>query len=283
LGVIRVQSTHTPEIVEETKEHLVFKNKVSNEITGKVPDFDAEPESAPVIPSQHVSEISPIIPESSVHLSVASSEVFSEAERDAVTSSSPIESSQAINELWGESKEEKKKVILKAIEETRSREENLRILEERLRELRGDTRVETTLPAVETQQGKPSEKPVEDHTISIPTDSFQEAYQAESFETIVEVIKPDSDLSDTSEIAEVKKDVVYVPTETAVEDSPPANEHLAHLEIPEDLQESESFVEEAIVPDSESEKEKHGMDFISPGDSSKTFTEWLSVLSGKKR
>jgi hypothetical protein len=148
-------------------------------------------------------------------------------------------------------KKKREKEIFKAIEEARSREENLRILQERLRELRGETTVETSPPTVETQPKEPSVIPAEDHTISILTESLPE-------------VQPE-------------------PTETVVEVSHPVTEHSDNSGITEEVPEAAPFVQETMLPVPEPEVVKHSPVSMPASDSPKTFTEWLSALSGKKR
>ncbi len=279
LGEIRIQSTHTPEIVEETKEHLVFRNKVSNETSTIIPDRDQEPEPIRVVPNSPALEITPTIPEPSADVPAVSSESYLDLKLDVIPSLPPIVVPPSGSEKLSE--EEKKKEILKAIEETRSREENLRIIQDRLRELRGETMVEIIPPAAETKfSEETSAKLPEEHTNSIQIESLPEVKQNESAETVVESAKSYFEFSDQSEIAEVKQEIVSESTERDVEVSQSVTEH---LDISKEEPEVASFVQETILPVPEPEVVKHTPVSTSASDSPKTFTEWLSTLSGKKR
>lgn len=245
LGDIRVQSTHTPQIVEETKEHLVFRNKVSNEITEVNPGPDPEPEPAPVIPMPPVPEIPPIIPEPPVHVPAAPPETPPEPEPIVIPSPPPVVIPPSASEASSE--EEKKKEILKAIEETRSREENLRILQERLRELRGET------------TDAPSPAPVNQPEETLVISEVENTPAMPVEETPVE-------------LSEVSESIIE-----------PPHSLVEQAQYIQDEPETAPFVQETIDAVPEPTEPHAPAVSRTESDSPKTFTEWLSALSGKKR
>lgn len=250
LGEIRVQSTHIPENLEPQKKHLVFQNKITNEDAKDIIEPKLEPEPTPIITNPSKEEEVTLTPETSLEESVVLPETTPEPEPNVISPSPVRISSLAIEEL---SEEDKKKEILKAIVQTRSREENLRILEERLRELRGETKDEPSIPEVETQPIENLVQPIEEDTvsISIPTEHLPEK-ESEPTETIVEFSEP---------VIEESKDA------ETVEDEPEA--------IP--------IVEVTTLPTDKQEEEKHPSVSLPTSGTHKTFTEWLTELSGKKR
>jgi hypothetical protein len=251
LGDIRVQSTHTPEAVEKPKEHVVFRNKVANqELTQPEPAPEPEITPAPIHPTPTTPEIPPVVPEQPIHVPEAPPEVTPEPEPVIVPSPPtptvvPPSASEAFNE------EEKKKEILKAIEQTRSREENLRILNERLRELRGESITVETPPAPEIKPQEADPKPLEENTA------------IERLETTMEV-QPES-------------------TEPVTEFSETLEVDLVHAEFSEEAPEVAPFVQETVTPVPMPEETTPAPTPKPESDSPKTFTEWLSALSGKKR
>lgn len=249
LGDIRVQSTHMPEVVEKAKEHVVFRNKVANqELTHPEPEPEITP--VPVNTTPTTREIPPVVPETLKHDPKASPEVKPEPEPVIVPSPPtptivPPSASEAFN------KEEKKKEILKAIEQTRSREENLRILNERLRELRGESISVEPPPSPEIKPQEASQKPLEENTA------------VERLETIMDV-EPES-------------------TEPVTESSEMLEVDLVHAEFSEEAPEVAPFVQETVMPVPMPEESTPVPAPKLESDSPKTFTEWLSALSGKKR
>lgn len=247
LGDIRVQSTHTPEMVEKAKEHVVFRNKVANqELVHPEPEITP----TPINPTPTTPEIPPVVPEPPINVPEAPPEIMPEPEPVIVPSPpTPTVVPPSASEVFNE--EEKKKEILKAIEQTRSREENLRILNERLRELRGESITVETSPAPEIKPQEADPKPLEEKT------------EVESMETTMEV-QPES-------------------TETVTEFSETLEVELVPAEFSEETPEVAPFVQETVIPLPTPEESTPVPSPKPESDSPKTFTEWLSALSGKKR
>ncbi|MCX7743260.1 MAG: hypothetical protein N2167_01710 [Flavobacteriales bacterium] len=250
LGEIRVQSTHTPNVEEKAKDHVVFRNKVANK--GVAINADPKPEATPEpsIPTPTTPEIPPVVPEPPVQVQEAPRKADPKPEPLNVTLPS-VPSVNPSSTLETFNAEEKKKEILKAIEQTRSREENLRILNERLRELRGESNVESSTDS-EVKSQELEKEPLEE--VNIPTNEVET--QAE--------VEPKS-------------------TETVAEISEPMEADTVHEETTQETPEVASFVQETLLHVPEPEDTTYTPPVKPESDSPKTFTEWLSALSAKKR
>ncbi len=245
LGDIRVQSTHTPDVLEKAKEHVVFRNKVANQdLSHLKPESEPQVTPDPINPTPTTPEIPPVVPEPPVHVPKVPPEIMPES---GIVPSPPTPTVVPTSAFEAFDEEEKKKEILKAIEQTRSREENLRILNERLRELRGESITVETTPAPEIKPEEAEQKPLEENNV------------VESLQPTV-VVQPESaeSVAEYSEPMEVDR-------------------------VDDDTTEETPFVQETVLPVSKPEETISVFSAKPEADSPKTFTEWLTALSGKKR
>ena len=138
--------TTTLPVITEKKEsdHILYKNKVLNQTEkSKTETTQSNGEDISVEISEPKAEVIVSVKEEPVP-------VISEIKEPAPIE---VEKKEIVKEPTVETSiEEKKKQVLQAIQETKSREENLRLLEERLKELRGKAETKTETETVKERE-----------------------------------------------------------------------------------------------------------------------------------
>lgn len=292
---IKVQSTHLPENEEndELKESALEIENQKEEIfiSPLSEDESHQATSVPAPISEDNIESNPIKSEAQTISNQVKSDTIEEK------APQPIAPTTSVNES---SMEDKKREILKAIEQTRSREENLRLLEERLRELREEKGIPEESPQ-ETTQKAPIENKNQDSenaAFALPFESpddteinetsteeeneieyqepfhpdfdsiieeseYQEVLMAEKSMKIndhIESLAPDN-IDETEEVISVADSDIETITEPYIQESPESPEQIPAL--PSQVQYMEA--PQPSVP------------------ISRTFSEWLTTLSGNKK
>lgn len=289
---VKVQSTHFPEeeqFSEKEPATIETSHVESKKMTETVIEENKITEEI-VTPTETLSVTDNV---TLSHQSKADESDIIKEMAEAEANPKPIQK-EVLSTVYETSMEEKKKSILQAIEQTKSREENLRLLEERLRELRGEepTAIKVTDSDRETITKETEAVKTEVETVT-PTEIISaiqtslENSLSEEEEEYHEPFHPDFDYLLTGE----DQTVVEKSTERIEGNATIEEVITSEATVPIKEDEEIGVITDPFVQESAESLEKEPSHptptpFTEPSQPgvtvSRTFSEWLSTITGKK-
>ncbi|MBW7936258.1 MAG: hypothetical protein LC101_12255 [Flavobacteriales bacterium] len=199
---------------------------------------------------------------------------------------------EVLSTVYETSMEEKKKSILQAIEQTKSREENLRLLEERLRELRGEEpiTIKVTDRQTITEETEAVKTEVETVTPTEIISAIQTSLEnslSEEEEEYHEPFHPDFDYLLTDEDQTIVEKITERIEGNATIEEVMTSETTVPIKEEEEIEViTDPFVQESAESLEKEPSHPTSTPFIEPSQPgvtvSRTFSEWLSTITGKK-